>query len=160
MSCPVLAVLFQLSCPGCPVPAALSLLLWSAWPALFSYLGRPCPSCSVPAVLSRMFRLGCPVSAVQSWLSYISSCPRYLVLNVKPDRPVLAVLLLSWGGIQRQLLKHGSISDWAMFSKSRIRAVFENRFFPGNIPIPKTFSFNHGSICDRLKPGIPVSIVL
>jgi hypothetical protein len=64
-----------------------------------------------------------------------------------------------WGGIQRRLLKHGSICDWVMFSKSRIRAVFENWFFPGNIPIPKTFSFNHGSICDWLKPGIPVFIL-
>ncbi len=67
---------------------------------------------------------------------------------------------LTWGGIQRQMLKHGLICDWAVFSKSRIRAVFENRFFPGNIPIPKTFSFNHSSICDWLKPGIPVFLVL
>ncbi len=55
------------------------------------------------------------------------------------------------------MLKHGSICDWAAFSKSRIWAMFENRFFPGNIPIPKTFSFNQGSICDLLdfykKPG-------
>jgi ribosomal protein S26 len=28
--------------------------------------------------------------------------------------------------------------------------MFENRFFPGNIPIPKTFSFNQGSICDLI----------
>jgi hypothetical protein len=34
-----------------------------------------------------------------------------------------------WGGIQRQILTYGSIWDWAIDEKSRIRTVLKNRFF-------------------------------
>jgi hypothetical protein len=46
-----------------------------------------------------------------------------------------------------------------VFSKSRIRAVFENSFFSGKYSYSKGFQFQHGYICDWLKPGIPVFIV-
>ncbi len=91
--------------------------------------------------------------------------PQTVALDIILSFKLATILFLAFfpfpfrGGILRQMLKHSSICDWAVFIKSRIRAVFENRFFPRNIPSPKTFSFNHSSICDWLKQGIPVFIV-
>ncbi len=57
--CPILAVRSQLSCPGCLVPALLSEL--------------SCPSCPFLAVLSMLSCSNFPVTAVLSWQSCAES---------------------------------------------------------------------------------------
>jgi hypothetical protein len=89
--CPVPAELSSLSCssnivPSSPVPAVLSLLSYHGRPFLsvpsrltcqakLSRLrsGLSCPEYPVMAILRRLYRAGCPVRAVLSWLL---SCPR------------------------------------------------------------------------------------
>jgi hypothetical protein len=129
-----------LNCTGqCGLLPKLSC---AVWPTIWTVLGSMASYLNCTGQCGLLPKLSCAVwpptwTVLDSMASYVNYTGQYSLL---PE--------LYWGGIQRQMLKHSLIFDWAVFSKNWIWAVFENRFFPGNIPILKTFSINHGSICD------------
>ncbi len=103
VGCPVLAVLYWLTCSDCSVLAVLSLHTVLCWQSCFVWLVSPCPvlaflswlSHSSYLVLAVLFCLSfsdCALLSVLPWLSYPSS-PLLAALSwhCSPDSFVLRV---------------------------------------------------------------------